>query len=309
MILLRSLEEPPSEQWATATLVGFFDGVHLGHQRIVQHLTARAAQRGLAPLVITFPEHPLRYLNPSLCPPRLSDPMDKVDQLASAGVEVIYLVPFDCKLANTSAEEFCSEVLAQRLGVRLLISGPDFALGKRREGRRERLKELTSRSGIEYEIVPPEQRGGTSISSTRIRHLLAEGDVATAAELLGRPHLVRGEVVAGQRLGTKMGFPTLNVLPESGVALPAKGVYVVKAGLGGEVCPAVVNVGSRPTVGGGPLLVEVHVLDRANLTPVEGVKVQFLSRLREERTFASLEELKTQIERDVVSAREYFTGR
>ena len=302
----------------SAVTIGAYDGVHIGHQALLADLRARAEQRGLATVVVTFDRHPATVVRPDSAPLLLCDLAQKLELLAAAEVDRTVVVPFDEERANESAEDFVSEVLIGGLSSRLVVVGEDFHFGHGRKGNVALLKEMGVDGGFTVEGISLTTAGdaglGTaSISSTRIRSLVAEGRVADAALLLGRPHQVRGVVVHGDaRGGADLGFPTANVEVPAGIAIPAVGVY---AGWyerpDGTRWAAAISVGTRPTFYGdaGRLLVEAFLLDFDGDLYGEEARVSFVDRVRrDELRFDSVDDLVTQMHRDVDATRTALAG-
>ncbi len=293
----------------SAVTIGAYDGVHLGHRALLGELEARALADGLTTAVVTFDRHPATVVRPESAPLLLCDLDQKLELLEAAGVDRTVVVPFDAERANETAEEFVNELLINGLDARLVVVGEDFHFGHGRKGNVALLREMGSAAGFEVDGVSLQADGGgpgagsEPISSTRVRSLVAAGRMEEAAALLGRPHQVRGEVVRGdQRGGTELGFPTANVAVPAGICLPAAGIY---AGWyerpDGSRWEAAVSVGRRPTFYGndGDLLVEAHLLDFSGDLYGEEARVSFVSRLRDEVAFDSVEALIEQMGRDV----------
>jgi riboflavin kinase/FMN adenylyltransferase len=287
----------------TVLTIGAFDGVHRGHQALIEAVIERARATGRLAAVITFHPHPAVVLAPERAPRSLTTPGDKVALLEGLGVDLVVLLPFDREVAATSARDFV-EMIARHLRLRELWVGNDFALGRNREGNVPRLRELGRDLGYEVHVVEPVVDGSESISSSRIRALLQEGRVAEAAQLLGRYHSLSGEVVVGAQRGRILGFPTANLEVRPERAVPADGVYAVYASLGRERYPAVANVGVRPSFDNGQRTVEIHILDFDGEIYGCDLVVEFVARLRDERRFEDIDDLVSQIERDSQSARE-----
>lgn len=296
-----------------AVALGNFDGVHLGHQRLLEAARAWAASRGARSGVLTFEPHPVRVLRPQLAPPLVTSLPRKLELLAEAGMDVAVVQPFDLGYAGTSAAEFVARDLAGRLGVRDVIVGQDFTAGRDRT-RVDGLRPLLDRHGISLHVVEPVTSDGLVVSSTKIREFLLEGNVEAAALLLTRPYDLDGVVARGAGRGRGFGFPTANV--ETHALLPANGVYVVRAIVGGRPGPrgleggavhgGVCNVGVKPTVEAGARVVpEAHLLDFDGRDLYGApIRLAFLARLRDELRFPSVEALRAQIGRDVEEARE-----
>lgn len=282
--------------------VGNFDGLHVGHREILRIVTERARDRDGEAAVYTFEPHPRKVLRPHDPPKLLTTLEQKLELIEQAGVDVTIVEPFDRGFAGQSAVEFVRDVLWARLRPEEVYVGYDFRFGHDREGSMGTLTEMGPHLGFAVTIVPEVTVGGRDVNSTRIRELLATGQVEEARLLLDRPYAVRGLVVEGDRRGRTLGFPTVNLAPENEV-LPAVGVYAGHVQVLGrteaEDMPAVINVGRRPTVKpNDPVVVEAHVIDWAGDLYGERVEVQFLHRLRDERRFPDVEALRHQIARD-----------
>jgi len=292
----------------SAVTIGAYDGVHLGHRHLLAELRRQAAARRLASVVVTFDRHPATVVRPQSAPPILTDREQKLELLASAGIDLTLVVPFDAARANETAQDFVLEVLVGALGARLVVVGEDFHFGHGRAGNVELLTEMGSRHGFEVVGLALEGDGANQVvSSTRIRQLLASCDVAAAATLLGRPHQVRGVVVHGDgRGGSELDFPTANVAVPEGVAMPGEGIYASwYERPDGSVHAAAASLGRRPTFhasADAPVL-EVFLLDFTGDLYGEQARVSFVSHLREERRFDSTEALVHQMTADVAAAR------
>ncbi|MBM4384089.1 MAG: bifunctional riboflavin kinase/FAD synthetase [Deltaproteobacteria bacterium] len=286
---------------------GNFDGVHVGHQRIMATVTSRAKALGGTSLVYTFDPHPRRVLTPERAPKLLTTLEQKLELLESLGVDAVVVEPFDLEFAKQGAERFVREVLHARLRPVEVYVGYDFHYGRDREGSMRTLTELGPHLGFAVTIIPEVKLGERDVNSTRVRELLAEGDVGAAAELLGRSYRVRGRVKKGDQRGRTIGFPTLNLAAENEI-LPGVGVYACRVRfLEGDTAKwygAVANVGRRPTVKeDDPVAVEAHLFDFASDAYERRIEVAFEHWLRGEQRFASLAALQEQIARDSAAAR------
>jgi riboflavin kinase/FMN adenylyltransferase len=307
MEIFRSPEEAAARGTVRggAVAIGNFDGVHLGHQKLLALARSRAAARGTRSAVLTFDPHPVRVLRPALAPPLVTDLPRKLELLSEQGMDVAVIQPFDLDYAGTPAAEFVSRDLVGRLGCAEVVVGYDFTAGHER-ARVDALRPMLAAAGVLLHVVEPVTADGLVVSSTKVREFLLEGNVEAAALLLIRPYDLDGEVAHGAGRGRGFGFPTANVA--TGALLPANGVYVVRARVGrggGETYGGVCNVGVKPTVEAGAAVVaEAHLLDFDGRDLYgEPIRLAFLERLREERRFASVDELRAQIGRDVVRAR------
>jgi riboflavin kinase/FMN adenylyltransferase len=296
----------------TAVSIGAYDGVHLGHRALLRDLSARAEAAGLSTVVVTFDRHPAGVVRPESAPLQLTDLEQKLELLAAAGVDRTYVVAFDRERANETAEEFVKEVLVDELEARLVVVGEDFHFGHGRTGNVALLTELGRRYGFEVvgaRLTGDATESGASVpvSSTRIRTLVAEGDVVGAAALLGRPHEVRGPVVHGDgRGGPQLGFPTANLKIADDIALPADGIYAGHfTRADGTVHDAAVSVGRRPTFyepGTAPVLVEAYLLNFEGDLYGEPSRVSFIDRLRGDQKFETVDALVAQMHRDAAAA-------
>ena len=305
---LRGCVPPPG---GSAVTIGAYDGLHLGHRALLAELRRRAEVGGLLTTVVTFDRHPATVVRPESAPLLLCDPQQKLELLADAGVDRAVVLTFDEARADETAEEFVSEVLVRALAARVVVVGEDFHFGHGRKGNVALLGELGRESGFSVDGVglttdADTVAGDGPISSTRIRALVARGDVGGAARLLGRPHQVRGPVVHGDaRGGAELGYPTANIDVPDGIALPAPGIYAgVLERPDGTTWPSAVSVGRRPMFyEDGTLLVEAHLLDFDGDLYGEQARLSFVERLRDERTFDSVDDLVVQMGADVAEAR------
>jgi riboflavin kinase/FMN adenylyltransferase len=301
----------------TAVTIGAYDGVHLGHRALLGDLVARADAAGLTPVVVTFDRHPASVVRPDSAPKLLTDLEQKLELLAACGVARTLVVPFDRARSDESAEDFVKEVLVDTLDARLVVVGEDFHFGHGRKGNVALLRqlgeqELGERHGFEVVGVALTGEDQAPVSSTRIRSLVAAGDVVGAAALLGRSHEVRGPVVRGDgRGGSVLGFPTANIEVSEEIALPADGIYAGHYRRpDGSVHEAAISVGRRPTFydpASASVLVEAYLLHfEGDLYGEEG-RVSFVDRLRDERQFDSVDALIAQMHDDVAEAERVLT--
>jgi riboflavin kinase/FMN adenylyltransferase len=304
IVQLDSLE--PRGWDSPAVSAGNFDGVHRGHQALVELAVRDARATGGTAVVLTFDPHPSRVLSPDRAPEPLMSLAQKAEVLTGLGVDKLAVLKFTLELSQRSPEEFADQVLRQALGARVVVVGANFRFGRGRAGDVARLTALGAELGFRVHGLKPVSHEGEPISSTRIREALARGAVAAARDMLGRRVFVDGNVVEGAGRGRTLGFPTANL---AGIeqALPGGGVYAcfcrLPPGRAADVWPAVVNVGRRPTFGGGATQVEAHLLDRTADLYGRRLRVEFVERLREERTFSGAEALVAQIRRDADQAR------
>ena len=287
----------------TILTVGAFDGVHRGHQHLIQQMVEEARQTKRLAGLITFYPHPSAVLWPYNPTRYLSTPGEKAALLERSGLGILAILPFDQEMARTSARDFI-ELVSQHLHMVELWVGEDFALGRAREGDVEALRAMGQELGFAVRVIEPLTWQGQIISSTRIRSLLLKGKVRQAAQLLGRYPSLAGEVVRGSQRGHCLGFLTANLEVRKERVVPADGIYAVYARLGEECHQGVANVGVRPSFEiGGQRIVEVHILDFEEDIYGCDLVVEFVERLRDELRFTDVEELKAQIERDIAQAR------
>jgi riboflavin kinase / FMN adenylyltransferase len=290
-----------------ALTIGNFDGVHLGHQAMLERTVSRARALQLASCVLTFEPHPREFFAPATAPARLTRLRDKLELMARAGVSRVHVARFDARLAALSAERFVEDIVARGLRTAWLLVGRDFRFGAKRAGDLALLGALAARHGFELEAMPEVALQGERVSSSAVRAALAAGDLAAAERLLGRSYAVSGRVAHGEKLGRELGFPTANIVLRRRHALA--GVFVVECRIEGETPwrPGVASVGRRPTVNptAAPLL-EVHLLDFAGDLYRRHLQVKFVARLRDEEMYDGLGALRAAIARDAAEARTYF---
>ena len=303
MPIVRDLSELPDGARGGAIAIGNFDGVHLGHLRIVRQLLERARELNGPAIVFTFDPHPVRILRPEECPPPLTWTKRKAELLARHGVNKIVAYPTDEQLLGLSAQEFFEKIVRGALDAKAMVEGPNFYFGHNREGTIDVLRKFTSAAGISLDVIEPYALDGQLVSSSLIRQLVAEGDVARAAQLLSAPYRIRGMVTHGVGRGAKLGFPTAN-LEAVDTLLPQAGVYAGRAWVNGAECPAAISLGPNPTFGEGHLKVEVHLIDHEETLYGLPLEVEFLKRLRGIEKFADQESLVKQLQLDIARARE-----
>jgi riboflavin kinase/FMN adenylyltransferase len=298
MHIIRHLDDLPAAARAGAVAIGNFDGVHRGHVAIVQRLLERAEDVGGTALVFTFDPHPVRLLRPEQCPPPLTWTERKAELLAAQGVDWLLAYPTDEALLKLSAEQFFERIIRGALSARALVEGPNFFFGHNREGTIARLGELAAAAGISLDVVQPVEVDGELVSSSRIRELIRRGDVSAAGRMLSAPYRIRGMITHGAGRGAKIGFPTAN-LDAIDTLLPAQGVYAGRAWAGRHSWPAAVHLGPSPTFGDAIVRVEVHLIGQNEPLYGQPLEVDFLSRLRDIRPFATPEALVKQLHEDV----------
>ncbi len=312
MPIIRDLAALPAAALGGAVAIGNFDGVHLGHLRIVRRLLERAREVGGPAIVFTFDPHPALLLRPDECPPPLTWMERKAELLAAHGVDKIVAYPTDEALLRLSAQEFFDKIVRDALDAKAMVEGPNFYFGHNREGDVGLLGQLTAAAGMTLDVVEPLSVGEMAIgeqlvSSSLIRRLIAEGEVGRAAELLSAPYRIRGMVTHGAGRGAKLGFPTAN-LEAVDTLLPLAGVYAGRAWVGGKAGDAkpraaAISLGPNPTFGEGQLKVEVHLIDYEETLYGLPLEVEFLERLRGIVKFEDQAALVEQLQVDIGRAR------
>jgi len=303
MKLIRKLADFPEELRGGALTIGNFDGVHRGHKIIIDQLKEFATKANSALIVFTFDPHPVRILRPEQTPPPLTWTNRKADLLADLGVDAVVAYPTDKELLQLSAREFFRQIVVDKIGAAAMVEGPNFYFGKGREGNTEVLKTLCDEHGIPLKIMDAKIEGPDLISSSRIRKLIAEGDVDKACSMLTQPYRIRGMVTHGAGRGATIGFPTAN-LDAIDTLVPGKGVYAGRSWVAGRAHWSAIHIGPNPTFGDQLLKVESHLLDYDGSLYGQAIEVDFLSRLRDIRAFESTDQLQSQLRIDVESTRE-----
>lgn len=308
MELIRGWHNLQAHHRGCVATIGNFDGVHRGHRAVLEMLQQEAQAFGVPATVIIFEPQPLEYFRPEAAPARLTELRSKLLALADTGIARVLCLRFSQRVAQMPAEDFIDELLVERLGVRFLMVGDDFRFGHGRRGDYTMLQALGTRKGFTVARMPTVSNGDVRVSSTRVRQALAAGDLALASELLGRRYSICGRVVRGQALGRDLGYPTANIAFKQ--PPPLQGIFVVQVRLNGETQsrPAVASLGTRPTVNGTRVLLEVHLFDYSGDLYGQHLDVEFLQRLRGEERFETLEALRQQMDQDAADARAYFSA-
>jgi len=293
---------PPHPE-GTVVTVGTFDGVHRGHLAVLQEIARRARAAGRKSVLVTFSPHPLEVVNPQAAPPLLTTGPERREILAQTELDYVVFLRFDRELASYAPERFVREVLLARCGMRELVIGHDHGFGRGRSGDVETLRRMGASDGFAVDVVGLVELGGHAVSSTAIRRAVGGGDLSTAARLLGRPYTLSGRVVRGAGRGRTIGIPTINVGEFSDrKLLPPDGVYAARVEWAGGSAGGMLNQGGKPTFGDARRTVEVHLFDTSVDLYDQWVRVEWVERLREVRRFASVEELKQQLEVDRATA-------
>jgi riboflavin kinase / FMN adenylyltransferase len=295
-----------AERAGTSVTIGNFDGVHLGHQRILRAVVEKAQAFGLKSAVITFDPHPAKVLKPDVAPTMLETIDQRCQHFAELGVEAVLILKFDLALASVSAEDFVKCYLVDALRTREIFVGANFRFGQKQRGDVAMLEALGADDGFEVNIVEPKTLDGERVSSSNIRKALRDGCVGEAERMLGRPFALAGEIVSGTGMGRKLIVPTLNLkTPQE--TLPKNGVYVTFSTVGGASYGSVTNIGVRPTFDGQRLAIESYLFGFSDFVTSGPLEVKFLARLRDEQKFSGPDALKTQVLQDIERAKAVYS--
>jgi len=290
---------------SAAVTIGNFDGVHLGHQKILRNVLERARAANLTSAVLTFYPHPARVLRPEAAPALIEMLDQRLAAIDSIGIYAAFVARFDAELAKLTPEDFVQRFLVDAMRAKAVLIGGNFRFGHKQAGDAQMLADLGRRLGFEVEIVPPVTADGVVVSSSAIRGALRDGKVDDARRMLGRPFALAGKIQTGTGQGSKLVVPTLNLATKQEL-LPKNGVYATEAVIGGNVYRAATNVGVRPTFDGSRTTIESHLLDFNDTLTSGNLEIRFWARLRDERKFSSPTELRDQVLRDIDHAKEYF---
>ena len=311
MQVIQDALESADLPYGVIATIGKYDGIHRGQQAVLRRVVERAREEGAQSAVISFDPHPLAVLQPHAAPAKLTTAEQRRELLAELGVDALLVVRFNQELARTEPEDFVHDFLVQRLALKEIHVGSTFAFGRGRRGNVELLRQLGEQHGFRAVATEEVRSGGEVISATRIREAVADGRTNLAMELLGRPYALRGVIGRGDRMGKRLGWPTINLVPDSEL-LPLDGVYTGQVSFPNlpGTFDCVTNVGTRPTVYESyQRVVESHILGFDAEVYGERVEVRFFKRLREEKMFPTVMDLSAQIGRDVEETREYFAAR
>jgi len=292
----------------TVLSVGNFDGLHLGHQKVLRMVVARARAAALSAAAITFDPHPMKLLQPERAPLMIETHSQRLAGIERIGLDAVLVLRFDRALSILAPEDFLQRILMERMHVAAILVGANFRFGHCGAGDVRLLAQFGKEHGFDVETISPVEVDGIVVSSTAMRNAIAEGRVGEAVPLLGHPFSLTGEIRPGAGRGRTILFPTLNMVPEQEL-LPKLGVYATEAVVRGNVFQSVTNVGTRPTFDGQGVTVETHLFGFDEQISGGAMEVRFHTRLRDERKFSGAEELRAQIGRDIAVAREYFAVR
>lgn len=303
MELIRKIDSFKRDLINPIVTLGNFDGVHLGHRHIFNQVIGRARERGGESVVYTLHPHPMKVLKPDASPPLITSTARKIELIESCGIDVVFCDHFSESFAERSPEEFVHDILVDVIGAREVLVGDDYRFGKGRRGDINMLTELGRKFGFGVAAAEQVEIGGVPVRSTGIREMVCRGDVDGAAKFLGRPHILTGVVARGAGRGKTIGFPTAN-LDTADELIPAKGVYAGWILHDNQRYKSAINLGTNPTFEGNTFSIEAHILDFSKEIYREILEIHFVSRLRNEMAFGSVDELRSQIDHDVSRTRE-----
>jgi riboflavin kinase/FMN adenylyltransferase len=306
MIVLRGFTERPAFAREAAVAIGNFDGLHLGHQRILRYLVKTAGEKGLVSLVLTFSPHPERVLEGGRIA-MIQTLAQRLEAIQASGVRAVLVASFDQGFAGLTTAEFVDRIIVSHLRSKEIVVGENFRFGRSRQGDVDDLRRLGKQLGFIVSRIPSVIRNGQVVSSSLIRRLLEEGRVAKANALLGRPYEIEGRVVRGLGRGQALGFPTANMRTANEILPP--GVFLTEADVCGRTYPSITNIGRRPTFGSGRLEVETHVFDLQNTVYRRPIGLRFLRKIRSENKYPDPAQLVSQVQKDIAAARTYFKRR
>lgn len=296
MIIINSLNEVESFDKSVVT-IGKFDGIHKGHEVLIEKAVDYSKQEKLTSIVFTFKNSPISYFS-NIITREIITEVEKMNKLESLGVDVTIDIPFNKDMAEISAEDFVKEILVNKLGAKKLIIGHDFAFAKKREGTPPVLKVLGKKYGFDVEVIAPVVINNIRVSSTHVKDLIYAGRVDEVKKYLGRNYTIEGMVIHAKQLGRTLGFPTANLKLQENIIIPKRGIYATKVHIGDEVYVGATNIGYNPTVNGEKMSVETNILQFDKDIYGKTIKLEFLERIRDEKKFKDLNELKIQLKMD-----------
>ncbi|QJA09054.1 bifunctional riboflavin kinase/FAD synthetase [Romboutsia sp. CE17] len=297
MDIIKSIWDVNNVEESVVT-IGKFDGLHNGHKVLIKKAVESSKKRRIKSVVFTFANHPANYFNNHSVKNIITD-KDKMKKLNHLGIDIVVNIPFDEKMTNISADDFARKILKEKLRAKKVIVGHDFTFARNKEGNAKLLKLLGAKYNFKVEVVKPVKINNIRVSSTYIRNLIAEGSVNKVKEYLGRNYQLEGKVIKCKQLGRTIGFPTANMKIENEMLVPKCGIYATKVYLNGKTYFGATNIGYNPTVEGKDLSVETNILDFNEDIYGKTIKLEFLERIRDEKKFYSLEELKSQLKIDI----------
>lgn len=305
---MRILDNNRKVDFDTVVCLGNFDGIHVGHQKIISKLKEAAKSRGLTSVMLTFKFHPENYLNNANIVKLITSEEIKFELLSDLGIDLLYLHEFDDKTKNLAPEEFVINILVKKLNAKVLVAGFNYRFGKDRAGDVDLLIKLGNEFGIEVIIIPPVMFDNKIVSSTVIREYLKKGEIEKVNKLLDRKYAIYGRIVEGKKRGRELGFPTANIVPIPEIKYPEKGVYATKTYFDDKYDISVTNIGINPTLGGNSVVIETHIIDHLVELYNKYIKIEFYQKIRDEKSFKNIVGLRKQIHKDIEYTINYFKG-
>ncbi len=296
MIIIKSINSIDSIEKSVIT-IGNFDGLHKGHQVLIKEAVKSANTKGIKSILFTFENHPSNYFAKSPIKNIITN-KEKLNRVKRLGIDIVVMIPFDEYMTKISPIEFVKEILIEKLGAKKIVVGHDFTFARKKEGNTKLLGKLSNEYGFELEIINPIKINDIRVSSTYIRELVAEGCVEKVKEYLGYNYEIKGQVIKCKQLGRTIGFPTANIEISDDLLIPRNGIYVTRVYVDGNVHYGATNIGYNPTVNGNKLSIETNILNFDEDIYGQVIKIEFLERIRDEKKFNSLDELKAQLKKD-----------
>lgn len=302
MEIIRDLNSFSSNENICVAL-GNFDGVHLGHQALIKKLVQYSKSQNCLNMIFTFEPHPIKVLNPEKAPYLLTTLKEKIEIFKKEEIDILFLTPFNKTFSKIEPEEFVTKILIEKLKIKCLVVGFDYRFGHKGRGDTEMLKYFSKLYGFQLTLVPPVFKDGLIVSSSMIRQFIQQGKVMKAMEFLGRSYKLSGKVIHGDGIGKRLGFPTANIDFNKSKIRPANGVYLIKAKTENETLYGISNIGIKPTFEKNNIILEVHLFDFDRNIYEEPIEVEFLKKIRDERKFRNVHELKNRIKQDISIAK------
>ena len=297
MTIIKSLDEVINVE-DTVVTIGNFDGVHKGHIKLIKEAVRKAKTKNYKSVVFTFENHPMRYFKANSIKYIITNE-EKVKIFKNLGVDIVFMIPFDEYMTKISAVDFVKKILYEKLKCKMVIIGHDFTFARNKEGNASLLKDLGEKYNMQVKVKDPIKIKDTRISSSYIRNLINNGDVDKIREFLGRNYFLKGEVIHARKIGRTIGFPTANIKVKDDMIIPKNGIYAVKVYVRNKVYYGATNIGYNPTVNGDELSIETNIINFDEDIYGEVIEIEFLDRIRNEKKFNSLNELKMQLRKDV----------
>lgn len=297
MTIIKSLDEVINVE-NTVVTIGNFDGIHKGHIKLIKEAVKEAKTKNYKSVVFTFENHPMRYFRADSIKHIITNE-EKVKIFKGLGVDIVFMIPFDEYMTKISATDFVKTILHEKLKCKMVIVGHDFTFARNKEGNASLLESLGKKYNMKVKVIEPIKIKGRRVSSSYIRNLINDGNVSEIKDFLGRNYFLEGEVIHARKIGRTIGFPTANLKAEDKLIIPKNGIYAVKVYIKNKVYYGATNIGYNPTVNGKALSIETNIIDFDEEIYGEIIKVEFLDRIRDEKKFNSLDELKSQLRKDV----------